>query len=160
MIAVGDKLPELDLTLATAGEPDMKSTSALFGGKKAVLFAVPGAYTPTCHANHMPGYVTHFDDLTAKGVGAIACLAVNDVFVMKKWGQDTGALGKIHMIADGSALLTKELGLELDLVDRGLGVRSKRYAMVLEDGVVKELMIEDTPVTADASGAAAVLAKL
>lgn len=160
MINPGDKLPEMDLTLATAEQPDTQSTAALFGGKKVVLFGVPGAFTPTCHANHMPGYLTHYDALTAKGVDAIACMAVNDVFVMKAWGEASGALGKLHLIADGSANFTKAMGLELDLGAFGLGLRSQRFAMIVENGVLKELMIEDTPKTADASGAAAVLAKL
>lgn len=160
MISVGEKLPEMEVVLATAGEPDMQPLSGLLGGKKAVIFAVPGAFTPTCHANHMPGFIAEFDAIKAKGVDEILCLAVNDVFVMKRWGEDTGALGKIHLIADGSAALTKALGLELDLTERGLGVRSKRYAMILEDGVVKELMIEESPGQAEASSAAAVLAKL
>ncbi|MBX2855081.1 MAG: peroxiredoxin [Rhodobacteraceae bacterium] len=159
-MSVGEKLPEMEVVLATANEPDMQPLSALFGGKKAVLFAVPGAYTPTCHANHMPGFIAEFDAIKAKGVAEIVCLSVNDVFVMKRWGQDTGALGKIHLIADGSAALTKALGLELDLTARGLGVRSTRYAMILDDGVVKELMVEESPGQAEASSAASVLAKL
>ena len=160
MVAVGDKMPELEMVLATAGEPDMKTASALFGGKKAVLFAVPGAFTPTCHANHMPGFVNNIDALKAKGADTVACLSVNDVFVMQQWGQASGALGKIDMIADGSAAMTKALDMVLDLTERGLGVRSKRYAMILEDGVVKELMVEDSPAQAQASTAEAVLAKL
>ena len=160
MISVGDKLPEMEVVLATAGEPDMQPLSALFGGKKVVMFAVPGAFTPTCHANHMPGFIAEFDSLKSKGAADIICLSVNDVFVMKHWGQETGALGKIHLIADGSAALTKALGMELDLTERGLGIRSKRYAMIVEDGVVKELMVEESPGQAEASSAASVLAKL
>lgn len=160
MVAVGDVLPDLEMTFATAGDPDMTSVASYFGGKKVVVFAVPGAFTPTCHANHMPGFVEHGEAIKAKGVDTIACLSVNDVFVMKAWGEASGALGKVDMIADGSAAMVKALGMVLDLTDRGLGLRSKRFAMVVEDKVVKAVMVEDSPATAEASGAAAVLAAL
>lgn len=160
MIKIGDRLPEATFTVATPDGPGEATSASLFAGKKTVVFAVPGAYTPTCHGNHMPGFLTKLDALAAKGVSQVACLSVNDVFVMKSWGEATGALGKITLIADGSAAYTQSLGLELDLTDRGLGVRSKRYAMVVDDGAVSWLAVEETPATADASGAEAVLAAL
>ena len=132
----------------------------MFGGKKVVLFAVPGAFTPTCHQNHLPGFLKHHDAIKAKGVDRIACLAVNDIFVVSAWAEQSGVGDKLTMLADGSAQFAKAIGLDLDLTERGLGVRAKRFAMIVEDGVVKELMIEDSPGQAEASGAEAVLAKL
>jgi peroxiredoxin len=115
---------------------------------------VPGAYTPTCHKQHMPGFVDRAEELKKKGFDAVACTAVNDVFVLTNWSKDSQADGKIQMLADGSADFAKKLGLEIDLTARGLGVRSKRYAMAVEDGVVKILNIEDAPPTVDKSSAA------
>ncbi|MGD1869801.1 MAG: peroxiredoxin [Neomegalonema sp.] len=160
MVNVGDKLPEMEVALATADGPDMQSLSTLFGSGKSVLFAVPGAFTPTCHMNHLPGFLTHLDAIKSKGVSRVACLSVNDPFVMKAWGEATGAMGKIDLIADGSAAATQARGQVLDLTERGLGVRSQRYAMIIEDGVVKDIAVEDSPATADASGAEALMAKL
>lgn len=160
MIQVGDKLPDATFLVPTDDGPQERTTQDLFGGKKAVLFAVPGAYTPTCHQNHMPGYVKNLDALKAKGVDLVACVAVNDIFVLDHWAKDTGAYGKIEMLADGSAAFTKKIGLEIDLTERGLGVRSHRYAMILEDGVVKHLGVEDGPPAVDVSSAEAILAKL
>lgn len=160
MIKEGDKLPEATFLTPSADGPQEVTTAGLFGGKKAVLFGVPGAFTPTCHANHLPGYVKHFDALKAKGVELIACVAVNDIFVVAAWAEKSGVDGKVTMLADGSAVFTKAAGLELDLSAHGLGLRSKRFAAIIEDGVVSKLMIEDTPATADASGAEAVLAAL
>ncbi|MEO1292345.1 MAG: peroxiredoxin [Pseudomonadota bacterium] len=159
MIAVGDTMPELELTFATEDQPDMQPASKVFTGK-TVLFAVPGAYTPTCHSNHMPGFVANLDALKAKGVDRVLCLSVNDVFVMKNWGLDTKSIGQIGLIADGSALYTKALGMDLDLTERGLGVRSLRYAMIVEDGKVSWLAVEESPAKAEASSAEAVLAAL
>ncbi len=160
MIKPGDKLPEATFMTPSADGPQPVTTSELFDGKKAALFAVPGAFTPTCHNNHLPGFVEQSDALKAKGVDTIACVAVNDIFVVDAWAKASAVGDKVTMLADGSALFTKAIGLDLDLTERGLGVRSKRYAMIVENGVVKELMVEDTPGTAEASGAAAVLAKL
>ncbi|MEO1330705.1 MAG: peroxiredoxin [Pseudomonadota bacterium] len=160
MAAVGEKFPETELTFITEDQPALKSSAEAFGGKKVVLFAVPGAFTPTCHANHLPGFLTHLDAIKAKGVDMIACLAVNDPFVMKVWAKDTGALGKIEMIADGAAIATKQLGLEMDASAFGLGIRSRRYAMVIDDMTITALMIEDGPGKADISGAESVLAAL
>lgn len=160
MIKVGDKLPDFTFMTPGADGPEGVTTADLFGGKKAVLFAVPGAFTPTCDQNHLPGYLEHLDALKAKGVDLVACLATNDVFVVGAWAKSTGAEGKLTMLADGSAKFVNEIGLGLDMTERGLGLRAQRFAMILEDGVVKALMVEDTPATADASGAASVLAQL
>ena len=136
MIKVGDAIPHAKLTPATPDGPKEVSTEEVFGGKKVVLFAVPGAFTPTCSAKHLPGYVQKADALKAKGVDTIACLAVNDPFVMGAWAKEQDVGDRILMLADGSGAFTKMLGLELDLTARGLGVRSQRYAMVVEDGKV------------------------
>ena len=141
-IQVGDKIPSMNLQHMTGGGPADISTEELFGGKKVVLFALPGAFTPTCSAKHVPGFVRYADDIKSKGVDTIACLSVNDAFVMGAWGKDQGADDSVLMLADGSAHFTKALGLELDLIAQGFGIRSQRYAMVVEDGVVKDLQVE------------------
>ena len=155
-ISVGDRLPDATFAVMGGEGPDQKTTADVFGGKKVVLFAVPGAFTPTCSKQHLPGFVANADKIKAKGIDAIACTAVNDVFVMDAWGKSAGADGKIMMLADGSANFAKKLGLEMDLSERGLGMRSKRYAMIVEDGVVKALEIEDAPGSAEKSGAEAI----
>ncbi len=155
-ISVGDRLPDATFAVMGGEGPDQKTTADIFGGKKVVLFAVPGAFTPTCSKQHLPGFVENADKIKAKGIDAIACTAVNDVFVMDAWGKSAGADGKIMMLADGSANFAKKLGLEMDLSERGLGMRSKRYAMIVEDGVVKALEIEDAPGSAEKSGAEAI----
>jgi peroxiredoxin (alkyl hydroperoxide reductase subunit C) len=141
-IKVGDTIPSMKLMTPTADGPKEISTDEIFKGKKVVMFAVPGAFTPTCSAKHLPGFVTEADAIKAKGVDTIVCLAVNDVFVMGAWAKDQGAGDKILMLADGSAAFTKALGLELDLVGRGLGVRSQRFALVAENGKVTHLAVE------------------
>ena len=141
---VGEKIPDVKLKAVTAeGKQEEIGTRELFQGKKAILFGVPGAFTPTCSAKHLPGFVAQYDELKAKGVDLVACLSVNDAFVMEAWGKDRGALGKVVMLADGSAAFTKAAGLELDLTGAGLGLRCKRWAAVLEDGVVKSLDVDD-----------------
>lgn len=147
-IKVGDRLPEVRFTVMGADGPAPTTVAEVFSGKKVALFAVPGAYTPTCHKEHMPGFVGRVDELKAKGIDAVACTAVNDIFVLTNWAQDSGATGKITMLADGSADFAKALGLDIDLSGFGLGTRSKRYAMLVDDGVVKVLNVEDTPVKA------------
>lgn len=142
-IAVGDKIPSTTLTTMTAEGPGPVATDEFFAGKKVVLFAVPGAFTPTCSAKHLPGFIEHADDILAKGVDAIACMSVNDVFVMHAWGQDAGVADKVVMLADGNGDFTKELGLELDGRGFGMGLRSQRFAMIVEDGTVTELNIEE-----------------
>ncbi len=142
MIKVGDAVPHAKLTAATPDGPKEMTTEELFAGKKVVLFAVPGAFTPTCSVKHLPGYLQNLDALKAKGVDTIACLAVNDPFVMGAWAKEQDVGGRLLMLADGSAAFTKTLGLELDLTARGLGVRSQRYAMVVDDGKVTGLNVE------------------
>ncbi len=159
-ISVGDRVPSVTLTQPTADGPQPVSTDSLFAGKKVVVFGVPGAFTPTCSAKHVPGYLQRADDLAAKGVDAIACVSVNDAFVMGAWGKDQCVGDRIAMLADGSCELTKALGLDLDLSSRGMGVRSQRYAMVVEDGVVTHLEVEPSPAAVSVSGADSVLAKL
>ncbi len=143
MIKQGDKIPHMKLMSATAEGPREVDTAELFGPGKVVMFAVPGAFTPTCSAKHLPGFVDHLADFKAKGVDRIICLAVNDAFVMGAWAKDQKVGDGITMLADGSAAFTKALGLELDLVARGLGVRSQRFALVAVDGVVTHLAVEE-----------------
>jgi len=158
-IAVGDKIPNITVQHMTSGGPADISTETLLAGKKVVLFALPGAFTPTCSAAHLPGYVVHADDIKAKGVDEIICLSVNDAFVMDSWGKAQNVEDRVHMIADGSAALTKTLGLQLDLTAKGFGVRSDRYAMIVEDGVVKSLSRE-APGKFEVSGAEQILNQL
>lgn len=153
-IKVGDKLPNATFVVMTSDGPSPKTTAEAFGGKKVALFAVPGAFTPTCQQQHMPGFVARVDELKSKGVDTIACTAVNDVFVMAQFAKDTGAEGKILMLADGNAEFAKKLGLEVDLSGFGLGLRSRRYAMLVDDGVVKILNVEDAPPDHEVSSAA------
>ena len=142
-IKVGDKIPSATLTAMGSDGPGPVTTEDLFSGKKVAVFAVPGAFTPTCSAKHLPGFVEQADALKAKGVDTIACVSVNDVFVMDAWGKDQNVGDKVQMLADGSAAFTKALDVELDLVDRGLGVRSRRYSMLVDDGTVTQLNLEE-----------------
>ncbi len=141
-ISVGDKLPEATFMEMTANGPEPVSTADVFGGKKVALFAVPGAYTPTCSAKHLPGFVDKQGDLAAKGIDDIVCTSVNDVFVMGAWGKDNGVEGKVRMLADGNGSFAAALGLEMDGSGFGMGQRSQRYSMIVEDGTVKELNVE------------------
>lgn len=159
VIEVGAEITSMKLMTATADGPREVSTDELFKGRKVVMFAVPGAFTPTCSAKHLPGFIQHASAFAEKGVDALVCLAVNDAFVMGAWARDQGVDEKIVMLADGSAMFTKALGLELDLTARGLGVRSQRFAMVVENGVVSALYVE-APGGFDVSRAEAVLAAL
>ena len=142
MIKIGDRIPALKLMTPTAEGPREIDTGALFAGKTVVLFAVPGAFTPTCSAKHLPGFIEQYDAIMAKGANEVACMAVNDVFVMEAWAKSNDVLGKITMLADGSGAFTQALGLELDLVARGLGVRSQRFALIAKDGIVSWLAVE------------------
>ena len=143
MVKVGDKVPSATLRTIGPEGPKAITTEELFApGKKVVAFALPGAFTPTCSAKHVPGFVTSFDKIKAKGVDTIACISVNDAFVMGAWGKDQGTTGKVEMLADGSAAFAKALGLELDLLGRGMGMRSQRYALVAVDGKVTHLGVE------------------
>ena len=158
-IKVGDKLPDATLILATADGPQPTTTAELFSGKRVALFALPGAFTPTCSAKHLPGYKDHAADLKAKGVDTIACLSVNDVFVMKAWAKDQGITDEVLLLADGNADFTKAIGLELDGSKFGMGVRSQRYSLVAKDGVVEQLNIE-APGEYDVSSAEHMLEQL
>ena len=166
-IKVGDRLPQGTLSESTEFDPatgcPMKPQSLEVGdlvkGKKIVIFGLPGAFTPTCSAQHLPGYVANFDQLKAKGVDEIWCMAVNDGFVMASWGREQKAGGKVRMMADGSADYAKKLGLEFDLTAKGMGMRCQRFAMVVDDGVVQRLAVE-APGKFEVSSAEAVLAKL
>ncbi len=142
-VNVGDSIPDANLATMGGSGPEQVSTEDLFKGKKVVAFALPGAFTPTCSAKHLPGFVANADAIKAKGVDSIICLSVNDVFVMDAWGKDQNVGDKVAMIADGSGALANALGLELDLTERGLGVRSRRYSMIVDDGVVSLLNLED-----------------
>ena len=141
-IKVGDKIPSMKLMVATADGPKETSTDEIFKGKKVVLFAVPGAFTPTCSAKHLPGFVQNADAFKAKGVDTVASITVNDAFVMGAWGRDQHTAGKVRMMADGSAAYSTALGLTLDLTARGMGVRMNRISMLVDDGVVKQLNVE------------------
>ena len=140
-ISKGESLPDVKLVKATKEGPDAVQSSDFFAGKKVALFAVPGAFTPTCSAKHLPGYVEKAADLKAKGVDEIACVAVNDAFVMGAWGEAAGS-ADVTMLADGSGDFAKALGLNADMSDYGMGERSKRYSMVVDNGVVSELNVE------------------
>jgi peroxiredoxin len=157
-IKVGDQLPESTFMTMTSEGPKPATTAEVFGGRRVALFAVPGAYTPTCHKQHMPGFVASAAEFKSKGIDMIACTAVNDIFVLTNWAKDSGAEGKITMLADGSAEFARKLGLDIDLGARGLGVRSRRYSMLVENGVVKVLNVEEAPPQHDKSSAANLLA--
>ncbi len=159
-IKVGDSLPEATFFTPSANGPQPLTTAEVFAGKKVVLFGVPGAFTPTCSNNHMPGYVQHHDAIKAKGVDTIAVVSVNDAHVMKAWGEATSATGKITLLADGNADFARAIGLEMDGSAFGLGTRVKRFSMLVEDGKVKTLAVEETPRTAALSGAEAMLGNL
>jgi peroxiredoxin len=153
-ISIGDRLPDTTFMTMSAEGPKPMKTNEAFGGRKVALFAVPGAYTPTCSKQHLPGYVQKYDELKSKGFDTVACTAVNDIFVLTAWARDSAAEGKILMLADGSAEFAKKIGLDVDLTARGLGVRSRRYSMIVEDGVVKSLNVEEVPSNHDKSSAA------
>ncbi len=158
-IKVGDKIPSAKLRIMTGEGPKDLSTDEIFKGKKVVLFALPGAFTPTCSAKHLPGFVQHANAIRAKGVDTIACLSVNDAFVMGAWGKDQKVGDRVMMLADGNAEFTRAVGLESDGSGYGMGLRSKRYAMVVENGVVKALNVEK-PGTFEVSSAEAVMKAL
>jgi glutaredoxin/glutathione-dependent peroxiredoxin len=151
-IKVGDHVPSGSFTVMTGDGPKPMTTDELFKGKKVVLFAVPGAFTPTCHRNHLPGFVKNLASIKSKGIDTVAVTGVNDTFVMDAWKKASGGDG-IEFLADGSGNWAKALGLTADLTERGLGVRSQRYAMVVDNGVVKTLNVEDAPGKAEVSGA-------
>ncbi|MBN8967556.1 MAG: peroxiredoxin [Rhizobiales bacterium] len=159
-IKVGDRLPEATFTVMTDEGPQTRTTGDIFKGKKVALFAVPGAYTGTCHKMHMPSVFQNAAAIKAKGIDTIAVVAVNDVFVMKAWKRDTDMKDEAIYLADGNAAFAKALGLEFDGSGKGLGIRSKRYSMLVEDGVVKKLNLEDNPGEVKVSGGDTLLGQL
>ena len=159
-INVGDQIPDATLMKLTDKGPAPVNTTEFFKDRKVVLFALPGAFTPTCSNQHLPGFVLNADELKAKGVDEIACLSVNDAFVMGAWGKAQGAEGKVTMLGDGNAEFTKKLGLDFDGSSFGMGTRSLRYSMLVENGVVKTLNRETNPGEAKASGAETMLTQV
>jgi len=158
-IKEGDKIPDVKVTEMADGKPTPTSLAELSAGKRVVLFAVPGAFTPTCSMKHLPGFVEHYDALKKKGVDEIVCLSVNDAFVMDAWGKSSNATGKVRMLADGNGDFTRAMGLALDASGFGMGQRSQRYAMILRDGRVEKLLVEPGP-GLSASSADSVLSHL
>jgi peroxiredoxin len=158
-ISVGDKIPSVTVKTMKDGQMQDVKTDELFAGKKVVLFAVPGAFTPTCSMQHLPGFIDKAADLKAKGIDTVACVSVNDAFVMDAWGKDKGAGDKVLMLADGNGDLAKALGLDFDGSGIGFGLRSQRYALVADDGVVTHLAVEK-PMKFEVSSAEAILAAL
>lgn len=159
-IAVGQKLPDTTFKTGSADGPKEVSTADVFAGRKVVLFGVPGAFTPTCSNNHLPGYIENRDAILSRGVDEIAVVAVNDVFVMSAWARATGGDGKVLFLADGSGDFARAAGLDVDLSKGGLGLRNKRFSMIVEDGVVTALNVEDAPGVVANSGAATILDQL
>lgn len=158
-IQAGDQIPDVTLKAITSDGVNDLSTREFFAGKKVVLFALPGAFTPTCSAQHLPGFVKEAEQIKAKGVDAIACLSVNDFFVMEAWGKAHDAIGKIVLLADGNGQFSKAMGLDFDASGFGMGTRSQRYAAIVEDGVIKKLCLE-APMKFEVSSAEAILKEL
>jgi peroxiredoxin len=158
-IQVGDHLPQVTFRVSGPEGPQAKTTDDVFKGRRVVLVGVPGAFTPACHRNHLPGFVAKREEILARGVDAIAVTSVNDIFVLNAWQQQSGAEG-IEFLADGNGDFAKALGLDMDGTGFGLGIRSKRYAMLVEDGVVRVLNVENAPSKAEESGAEALLKAL
>jgi peroxiredoxin len=159
-IAKGDRLPEATFRVLGPEGITTLTTGDIFDGKKVVLFAVPGAFTPTCHLKHIPGFIENADAFKKKGIDSVACVAVNDPFVLGAWADASGGKGKILFLSDGNAEFTKKIGMDFDGSGIGLGTRSKRYAMLVDDGVVKVLNVEDSPGVAVESTAAKMLESL
>ena len=159
-IAPGQKLPDATFKVKNDDGVQDLTTADIFAGKKVVLFGVPGAFTPTCSNNHLPGYLENYDAILAKGVDTIAVVAVNDQHVMQAWANFTGGQGKLLYLADGSAAFTRAAGLDMDLTAGGLGIRSKRFSMIVDDGTVTTLHVEAAPGKAEETGAAKLLAEL
>ena len=159
-IRIGDRLPEGNFMIMGPEGPQQIGVDDVFKDRKVVLFGLPGAFTPTCHRNHLPGFLENLEVIRAKGVDTVACLSVNDVFVMDAWGEATGANGRIMMLADGNATYTRALGLDTDASEGGMGIRSRRYSMIVENGIVKALNIEEKRGSTDISGAATLIGQL
>ncbi len=159
-LKAGDRLPDAILTMMGANGPEPVNSGDYFKGRKVLLFSVPGAFTPTCHKTHLPGFVAKADEIKARGVDRVAVVAVNDIFALDAWLAASGAKGKVDGLADGSAVFARATGTELDLTDKGLGLRSQRYAALIDDGVARWIDIEDNSSCATVSSAEAALAKL
>ena len=158
-IQTGDRLPSINFVKVTEAGPEPVASESFFSGRKVALFSVPGAFTPTCSARHLPGFVEKADELKAKGVDEIACTAVNDAFVMGAWGQSAGVAGKVTMLADGNGDFPKAIGLEMDGSKFGMGTRGQRFSMLVNDGVVEQLNVE-APGAFEVSSADYMLARL
>ena len=156
-VSVGDRLPETTFFIMGPDGLEKKTTSEIFGGRKVVLFGVPGAFTPTCTNNHLPGFLEHRDAILDKGVDDIAVVSVNDVFVLNAWAEHTRGKGRITFLSDGVAEFAKATGLDMDRTSVGQGIRLKRFSMIVEDGVIKSMEVEDVPSEATATGAARIL---
>ena len=159
-IKVGDRLPEAKFRVMTGEGPAWKTTDEVFKGKKVALFAIPGAFTPTCTNLHMPSFVNNIDAFKAKGVSTVAVTSVNDPFVMKEWLKSTGADGKVESLGDGNVDFAKAIGMDLDASAGGLGIRSKRYSMLVDDGVVKKFNLEEAPGKCEVSSGQALLGQI
>jgi len=159
-IKIGDKIPQSSFQIMTADGPSIRTTADLFDNRTIVLVAVPGAFTPTCHNHHIPGYLDNLDALKDRGIDEIGIVSVNDVHVMSHWAKATGGDGKLTYLADGSGDFTKAIGLDVDLSTVGMGVRSMRYSMLVRDGIIEQLNIEENPGVADVSAAARILSQL
>ena len=159
-IQAGDRLPQATLRTLTTDGPKTVETTEYFKGRKVVLFAIPGAFTPTCSKTHLPSFVSGAGEIRARGVDAIACVAVNDVFVMDAWGRSHGAAGRVDLLSDGNGDFTRAIGMTLDARGLGLGERSHRYSMLVDDGVVKALYVEDNPGQCEISAAPQILQAL
>ncbi len=159
-IKIGDTIPKSSFTVMTPEGPQIRGSDEIFKDHKVVLFGVAGAFTPVCDRNHLPGFLANIDAFKARGIDAAAVTSVNDVFVMEAWAKSTGAAGKITFLADGNGDFARALGLTFDLTARGLGIRSQRYAMIVDDGVVRKLNVEDVPGKAEVSSAEALLKEL
>ncbi len=159
-IEIGEPLPKASFVVMTPDGPAVRSTEEIFKGKKIVLFGVAGAFTPICDKNHLPGFLSNLSALKARGVDEVAVTSVNDIFVMDAWAKSAGASGKMLFLADGNADFARALGLSLDLTGRGLGIRSQRYALIADDGVVRKLNVEESPGKVEASSADTLLKEL
>lgn len=159
-IKPGDPLPAASFTVMTDDGPGLRTSDEIFKGRKVALFGVPGAFTPTCSKSHLPGFLEKLDEIKARGVDEVAVTSVNDVFVMDAWAQSANAGKKIAFLADGNGDFAKALGLSLDLTERGLGVRSQRYSMLVDNGIVRKLNVEPSPGKAEVASAENLLAQL
>jgi peroxiredoxin len=159
-IKIGDPLPQVNFTIMTGAGPEVRTTDQIFKGRKMVLFGVPGAFTPACDKSHLPGFLANVEEFRARGIDAVAVTGVNDVFVMDAWAKHAGADGKVIFLADGNGDFARAIGLSLDLAAHGLGLRSQRYAMIVDDGVVRKLNVEATPGKVETSSAEALLRQL